>query len=261
MLSKKTYTSRPARRAGADPSIRRAPPSSGSPPSRQASIFSVPPGQLSRVSDPVVAYDRFHRTWLIGAVGLTGDSTVLTVSRSRDGVTWGAPATAAQRDEGDYDKEWLTCDNWPSSPFRGRCYLSYMDFENQGVMTRRSLDGGRTWSEQVGWLLPPALKNIANGVQPVVRPDGTVVIPFELFESPGSRLNQMAAIRSLDGGATFLPALPIARLLANELAGIRAPPLPSVAIDGEGTIYLAWTDCRFRHRSKGFHRLCRAQQL
>ena len=209
------------------------------------SIFSVPPGPLSRVSDPVVAYDRFHRTWLIGAVGLTGDSTVLTVSRSRDGVTWGAPVTAAQRDEGDYDKEWLTCDNWPSSPFRGQCYLSYMDFENQGVMTRRSLDGGRTWSEQVGWLLPPALKNIANGVQPVVRPDGTVVIPFELFESPGSRLNQMAAIRSLDGGATFLPALPIARLLANDVAGIRAPPLPSVAIDGAGTIYLAWTDCRY----------------
>jgi len=151
------------------------------------SIFSAPPGPLSRVSDPVVAYDRFHRTWLIGAVGLDGDGTVLTVSRSRDGVTWGAPVTAAKRDEGDYDKEWLACDNWLNSPFRGRCYLSYMDFENEGVMTRRSLDGGRTWSEQVGWLLPPTLRDIANGVQPVVRPDGTVVIPFEMFESPGGR--------------------------------------------------------------------------
>jgi hypothetical protein len=206
------------------------------------SIFSVPPGPLSRVSDPTVAYDRFHRTWLIGAVGLAGDATVLTVSRSRDGVIWGAPVTAAKRDEGDYDKEWLTCDNWPKSPFRGRCYLSYMDFENQGVMTRSSLDGGRTWSGQVGWLLPPELRNIANGVQPVVRPDGTVVIPFEMS---GSRLSQMAAIRSLDGGATFLPALPIAPLFANDVDGLRAPPLPSVAIDGDGTTYLAWTDCHY----------------
>ena len=209
------------------------------------SIFSAPPGPLSRVSDPVVAYDRFHRTWLIGAVGLDGDGTVLTVSRSRDGVTWGAPVTAAKRDEGDYDKEWLACDNWLNSPFRGRCYLSYMDFENEGVMTRRSLDGGRTWSEQVGWLLPPTLRDIANGVQPVVRPDGTVVIPFEMFESPGSRLNQMAVIRSVDGGATFLPATPIAPLLATDVEGLRVPPLPSVAIDADGTTYLAWTDCRY----------------
>ncbi|TML08270.1 MAG: hypothetical protein E6G38_08015 [Actinobacteria bacterium] len=190
------------------------------------SIFSAPPG-------------------LIGAVGLDGDGTVLTVSRSRDGVTWGAPVTAAKRDEGDYDKEWLACDNWLNSPFRGRCYLSYMDFENEGVMTRRSLDGGRTWSEQVGWLLPPTLRDIANGVQPVVRPDGTVVIPFEMFESPGSRLNQMAAIRSVDGGATFLPATPIAPLLATDVEGLRVPPLPSVAIDADGTTYLAWTDCRY----------------
>jgi hypothetical protein len=209
------------------------------------SIFSVPAGPLDRVSDPVVAYDARHRVWLIGAVGAAGYGTVLTVSRSRDGVTWSAPVTAAQRDQGDYDKEWLACDEWASSPFRGRCYLSYMDFENEGIMTRRSLDGGRTWSPQVGWLLPPALKDIANGVQPVVRPDGMLVVPFEMYESSGSSLNQMAAVRSLDGGATFLPASPIARLSFNDVSDLRVPPLPSVAVDGDGTLYLAWTDCRY----------------
>jgi hypothetical protein len=209
------------------------------------SIFSVPAGPLERVSDPVVAYDVRHRTWLIGAVGVAGDATVLTVSRSRDGVSWGAPVTAAQRDEGDYDKEWLTCDNWPESPFRGRCYLSYMDFENEGVMTRRSLDGGRTWSPQVGWFLPPTLKDIANGVQPVVRPNGVLVVPFEMYESSGSGLNEMAAVRSLDGGATFLPASLIAPLSFNDVPNLRVPPLPSVAVDGDGTLYLAWTDCRY----------------
>jgi RTX calcium-binding nonapeptide repeat (4 copies) len=209
------------------------------------SIFSVPTGPFERVSDPVVAYDAVHRTWLIGAVGAAGDATVLTVSRSRDGVGWSPPVIAAQRDEGDYDKEWLTCDDWPASPFRGRCYLSYMDFKDEGVMTRRSLDGGRTWSPQVGWLLPPALKDIANGVQPVVRPGGMLVIPFAMHESPGSSLNQMAAIRSLDGGATFLPASVIAPLSVNDVLDLRVPPLPSVAVDGDGTLYLAWTDCRY----------------
>ena len=209
------------------------------------SIFSVPSGLFERVSDPVVAYDAVHRTWLIGTVAAAGEATVLTVSRSRDGVTWGPPVIAAQRDEGDYDKEWLTCDDWAKSPFRGRCYLSYMDFENEGVMTRTSLDGGRTWAAQVGWLLPPALKDIANGVQPVIRPNGMLVIPFAIHNSPDSSLNQMAEIRSLDGGATFQPATVIARLSVNDVLELRVPPLPSIAVDGDGTLYLAWTDCRY----------------
>jgi hypothetical protein len=120
-----------------------------------------------------------------------------------------------------------------------------MDFENEGVMTRTSLDGGRTWAAQVGWLLPPALKDIANGVQPVIRPDGMLVIPFAIFGGSASPLNSMAAIRSLDGGSSFVPAEPIATLSAIDVYELRVPPLPSVAIDGSGTIYLAWTDCRY----------------
>jgi hypothetical protein len=208
------------------------------------SVFSTPSGALDRVSDPVVAYDRVHRTWLIGAVGAAADATVLTISRSRDGVNWGGPITAAHRFEGDYDKEWLTCDNWRRSRFAGRCYLSYMDFENQGVMTRRSSDGGRTWSAQTGWLLPPGLHDIANGVQPVVRPNGVLVIPFAVWGA-GSAISEIAATRSSDGGSTFLPATQIAELTALDVFELRVPPLPSVAIDGDGTIYLTWSDCRF----------------
>jgi hypothetical protein len=209
------------------------------------SIFSVPAGSLDRVSDPVVAYDRVHRTWLIAAVGAAGQATELTISRSRDGITWSGPVTAAHRFEGDYDKEWIACDNWRASPNRGRCYLSYMDFEQQAVMTRHSDDGGRTWSPQAGWQLAPALRYIANGVQPVVRPNGTLVIPFAIFDASNSPLNAIAAIRSLDGGDTFLPAVSIATLEALDVVDLRAPALPSVAIDGGGTIYLAWADCRY----------------
>jgi hypothetical protein len=208
-------------------------------------IFSTPPGTLDLVSDPVVTYDRVHRTWLAAALGAAGDATVVTVSRSRNGVDWSAPVTAAHRSEGDFDKPWITCDNWRRSRFAGRCYLSYVDFENQGVMTRRSSDGGKTWSAQTGWMVPPALHDAANGVQPVVRPNGVLVIPFSVFEPGGSTLNQMAATRSLDGGVTFTSAAHVAELAAVDVFELRVAPLPSVAIDAGGTIYLSWSDCRF----------------
>jgi hypothetical protein len=207
-------------------------------------VFS-PTGTLDIVSDPVVTYDRVHRTWLAAALGAADDATVITVSRSLNGVDWSAPVLAARRLEGDFDKPWITCDNWRGSRFAGRCYLSYVDFEHAGVMTRRSNDGGKTWSAQTGWMVPPALQDGANGVQPVVRPNGVLVIPFSVFESDGGPVNEMAAIRSLDGGLTFTPAAKVADLDAVDVFELRVAPLPSVAIDARGTIYLSWSDCRF----------------
>ena len=214
-------------------------------------VFSSPPGTLDFVSDPVVAYDRVHRTWLVTAVGAAGDATVLIVSRSRNGIEWSAPVTAAHRFEGDFDKPWLTCDNWRRSSFAGRCYLSYVDFENKGVMTRHSTNGGKTWSSQTGWLVPPAFDDAANGVQPVVRPNGVLVVPFSVFESGGAVVNAVAALRSLDGGITFLPPTHVADLAARDVFELRVPPLPSVAIDSGGTIYLSWSDCRFVSECNG----------
>src|SRR6187200_3635195 len=52
-----------------------------------------------RVSDPVVAYDRRHRTWLIATLGATtrasGQAAQLLVSRSSDGIAWGGSEVAA----------------------------------------------------------------------------------------------------------------------------------------------------------------------
>lgn len=208
-------------------------------------IFSAPQGTLDLVSDPVVTYDRVHRTWLVATLGAAGDATLLLVSRSRDGVDWSAPATAAHRFEGDFDKPWITCDNWRGSRFAGRCYLSYVDFERQGVMTRHSLDGGKTWSAQTGWLVPPALQDAANGVQPIVRPNGALVVPFSVFSSGGAAMNEIAVIRSLDGGSTFTPAAHVAQLSEIDVFELRVPPLPSATIGGDGTVYVSWSDCRF----------------
>jgi hypothetical protein len=88
-------------------------------------------------------------------------------------------------------------------------------------------------------------------VQPVVRPNGGVVVPFSVFEAGGSLINEIAAVRSIDGGTTFQPAYQIASLASRDIFELRVPPLPSAAIDARGTIYLTWSDCRYVEACNG----------
>jgi hypothetical protein len=210
---------------------------------------SSPAGRYDAASDPVVAYDAAEGVWLIASLGVSDAQTALLVSRSRDGLTWGAPVAAAASALEDYDKEWITCDNWAASRFRGRCYLSYLDFESGQIRTRHSSDGGLTWSGPTG--VPGRTESsVANGVQPVVRPDGTLVLVFAVFAAfrrfDDPEASELAAVTSSDGGVRFSPRVRISGLTEEVVIGVRAPPLPSVEVDGGGTIYAAWHDCRFR---------------
>jgi hypothetical protein len=76
-----------------------------------------------------------------------------------------------------------------------------------------------------------------------VQPTGTVVVPYESIA--GS-----AAIRSFassNGGASWSAAVPVSSISHHGVAGsLRESPLPSAAVDGAGTVYVTWADCRFR---------------
>jgi len=85
------------------------------------SRFGNPAGRADRVSDPVVAYDAFHRTWLIASLGAVEGDSQLLISRSRDGVEWSRPVVAARDPDANYDKEWIACDSSQASRHRGRC--------------------------------------------------------------------------------------------------------------------------------------------
>jgi len=75
-----------------------------------------------------------------------------------------------------------------------------------------------------------------------VRPDGTVVVPID--DATGSLY--INVFRSTDGGASWSRTTAIARIVSHLDAGsLRSGPLPSAEIDGAGTIYLSWEDCRF----------------
>jgi hypothetical protein len=216
--------------------------------------FSRPQGSYPRATDPSIAYDAVHRLWLVATLAFGPDSSALLVSRSRDATHWSRPvvATLAPTSSPDQlllDKQWIACDNGPASPFRGRCYISFDDLRSTQIATQFSADGGLTWSVAVSGPGFPGRRSIqgpsaAPGVQPVVRPDGSVVIPY--FDE-----TQLAAIRSTDGGVTWSGAIPIAPAGYRQHAGVRVAPLPSAEVDRAGTIYVAWADCTRRASCAG----------
>ena len=200
----------------------------------------MPPGLSDRASDPVVAYSAKHGVWLISGLAIqNGIATRLTMHRSRDGIAWSGPVEAAisQTAELAYDKQWLTCDNGTSSPYRGRCYLAYTDLQASGEVfaLQRSDDGGLTWS-------PPVTSPIyVTGVIPVVQPNGRLVI-----SSWSQAAQTIVAITSNDGGVTLGAPVQISDLQTRSAQPFRAPPLIAAELDRGGGILVTWQDCRFR---------------
>ena len=200
---------------------------------------SRPAGAATLASDPVVAFDAVHGVWLVSTLAVAPNRTELYISRSTDGASWGPPVVAATfpGSELAFDKNWAACDNWASSPHRGRCYLVYTDHTatQPGIAVQRSDDGGLTWSpEQIVLRGPEAV-----GVFPMPRPDGSLVIPY-LGD------NVVQSVRSTDGGVTFEARVTISAYVQRPVQSLRTFPLPTADVDDRGRVYVAWQDCRFR---------------
>jgi hypothetical protein len=195
------------------------------------------------VSDASVAYDDAHHTWLISSIPIlpTGGVPTVFVSRSTDdGRSWGNPVSISPPDakKVDLDKNWTVCDNGTASPFRGHCYTEMDNFAEGDVeLMSTSTDGGLTWS------VPIATGGHDKGLggQPVVQPNGTVIVPFESLNG------KIEAFTSPDGGASWTRGISVSSIRFHPVAGgLRTGPLPSAEIDASGTVYVAWEDCRFR---------------
>ena len=204
-------------------------------------------GTFDRATDAAVAYDARHNTWIISSLVLTEAGGVRGVgirnSLSTDGgLTWptvtSIPNTAGMISP---DKNWIVCDNTPASPFYGNCYT---EWDDNGAGNRmemsRSTDGGLTWS------VAATNGNGIIGGQPVVRPDGTVIVP-----TANANETAIGAFNSTNGGTSWSATTTIATIRHHTVAGgLREGPLPSAEIDGAGTVYVVWTDCRFRQACK-----------
>jgi hypothetical protein len=200
-------------------------------------VNSTPPGADAAASDPAVAYDAVHGFWLAAVLTIARGTSAIYVVRSTDGVHWGTPVQAVTGPV--LDKEWIACDNSAASPHRGRCYLEYTDDATNRVNSQFSDDGGATWSPAV------RVTSILVGTQPVIQPNGTLVVVAGDYNGESALAGSMVAVRSTDGGATFSRAV-VSDLHAKDNDPMRAIALPSVDVDSNGTIYAAWHDCRFR---------------
>ena len=208
---------------------------------------STPSGPFQGASDPTVGYDARHNVWLATSIGFSlGAGTAVAVSRSRDGFVWTTPVTAVPAGPESPDKEWIACDNWSTSPLRGTCYLAYYDLVRGVIAVRSSKDGGATWSSAVPTPSLGRVDAIVNGAQPVVRKDGTLVVLFSVFESTLEGVDEIAAVRSTDGGSTFGQPVRVSELDDEAVLGLRIPPFVSAEVAADGTIWAAWSDCRFR---------------
>lgn len=199
-------------------------------------------GLYDRVTDPVVAYDARHDVWLISSLALVETPSVhgaeVVVSRSTNGGTaWSLPIGVGGGL--DPDKNWTVCDNTTRSPYYGNCYTQWDDHgAGNLIYMSTSTDGGLTWSA------PATTANRATGLggQPVVQPNGTVVVPIDNANETAVR-----AFRSADGGASWSAPITVSNISAHRVAGsLRSGPLISAEADGSGRVFVVWHDCRFQ---------------
>jgi Neuraminidase (sialidase) len=202
-------------------------------------------------SDPVTSFDvksgiviHASLNYFFTRNGETKNGDVV-VSRSNDGgLNWNNPIVVAQgqgRDSDPFqifnDKEWISTDNNPSSPFYGRTYLTWTAFEaRSGNYTRSAIfeahsdDAGRTWTQpqeisgssakfctyQVDG--PPGQCDEDQGSTIAIGPDGAVSVAFmneqhQAAWEPGEVLeDQYLVVRSQDGGASWSPPVHVVDL-------------------------------------------------
>jgi len=196
-------------------------------------------GPYDAASDPAVAYDAKHGIWMIASLPISSSiqTPAVVVSHSPDGVNWQNPVSVDPAAPAS-DKNWIVCDSSSTSPYYGNCYVewdNYLDIDR--IYMNTSADGGLTW----GTALQTADSATGLGGQPLVQPNGTVVVPI-LLDS-----GYIGAFTSTNGGTAWSSIANVALVQSHtDAGGIRSGPLPSAAVDAAGTVWVVWEDCRFR---------------
>ena len=176
----------------------------------------------------------------------------IQVATSWDGgLNWDKPVTVAKGIGSDRaaqeifnDKEWITADNNPDSPFFGRLYLVWVGFrvekgfyDESPVMFSYSDDAGQTWTEpkeisgrnESYCTFQDDADDVLEGedafecdqdqfAYPAVGPNGVLYVHFhneqneQAWEAPERYESQIMLVKSEDGGETWTDPVHVVQL-------------------------------------------------
>jgi hypothetical protein len=153
-------------------------------------------------------------------------------STGNGGASWSFPGTAVVESPDTsgsgsqpfLDKQYMTVDNHPGSPFQDRVYVTWTTFDANGsayLYGAHSSDYGRSFSSPVlvSTASPLCTNNFGAGTisgnncnenqfsDPFTGVDGSLYVVYANYNnsltSPSDNHNQMLLVKSTDGGATF----------------------------------------------------------
>ena len=197
----------------------------------------------TRNSDPVVTVDTAGNFY-IAVIAITfpaGDLTLAVYKSINGGVTF--PNAYVCATGGTEDKEWITSDLSPISPYRNSLYISWTRFAGStGIKLTKSVNGGVNWSAPVG------VSDVTSGVQGsnvAISRNGQVNVTWLAYGSNASVMYD----RSTNGGLSFgtditVSAGPFPSGLPNDVG-----TFPFIKVDRgtgprSGMIYIVFADNR-----------------
>jgi hypothetical protein len=229
-------------------------------------------GDFERATDPWVSFSPngvAHQVAL--SINDSNFANAVLTSRSFDeGANWEDPVVVKFDDQPNFfnDKETLTADptderfvyvTWqrivaPNENASARAGVRAAAFRSLAWFAR-SGDNGASY-DVVKPIFNPGNKAQTIGNQIVVRPNGDLVMVFNLIRNVGSPRNRgftAAVMRSTDKGDTWSGPIEIDRMITD---GVRDPAdghavrtgdlIPQIAVDDEsGDLYVVWQDDRF----------------
>ncbi len=202
-------------------------------------------GGLLRNSDASVTVDtagNFYITTI--ALNNSNGNTTLAVYKSTDGgVTFPTAQILAQGQS--EDKEMVTTDLTPGSPYRNNLYISWSRLsQNADIKVIRSTNAGVTWGTPVN---VATSATSGQGSDPCVGANGEVYVTW----NGGSGVDVQEFSKSTDGGLTFSNPIGVATGPSPSVpfsqSGFTAFPSIAADISGgsmNGNIYLSWCDNR-----------------
>src|SRR5215212_1080798 len=170
-------------------------------------LFPRPSPDLPYDLDPAIFFRPDGRAYLLSSSFTDWPNGGVYIAWSDDGgLTW-SPLVQITPPTGHFDdKSWLAFDT-TGGPHSGSIYVTWTRFGNAEIFLARSTDGGVTWSPAVQVSNGASAIN-NDGPQPVVLPDGTLLILFLHDANPGA-LGTLTKAVSTDGGQTFAPNTPL----------------------------------------------------